>query len=235
LGEVSWKHNLSACGNCDAKYFARARTETFAELPDSTQFVDLAVTIDQAVGIALGNAQDSEERRLWHGTMRLPVTPVGSVEEALPSTDDRKVTAAVKRTFYAYFIQGSQQASEPSLGVYVGGEHAEFPDLEGVAISVTVQLRHDGDVVRELPLIASLTTLFTNYSDGLVGRGSFEHTPPEFLVPGADLDDWDLNVVGVSKGVLLIWEADRWWSGTFSVPLADALRAGEGRNAKRRR
>ena len=54
-----------------------------------------------------------------------------------------------------------------------------------------------------------------------------ESIPAELAVEGADLSGWNLRVTGTSDGVLNVWEAGRWWTGNFVLPLADAFQAPE--------
>jgi len=64
-------------------------------------------------------------------------------------------------------------------------------------------------------------------SKGLSGVNAFDHLKAEMAGDGFDAAGWEVNVTGVPDGVLPIWEADRWWNGSSSMPLAEALKAGE--------
>lgn len=189
-----------------------------APLPAGTRRVRVEASIEQAEA---SFASTPGSHLVWRGELTLPIEAVDSLEQAMPSFSVPEVGADLRDSLRVIRREGSDGVR--SLEVSLEVSYDRFPALRGLAVSVNLQVRNRGEVREEVRITKE------GGLDGWYGYGKFEHLPAEMADEGFDTTDWELTVTGVPDGVLSIWEADRWWNGSVSMPLAEALRAPEDR------
>ena len=73
-------------------------------------------------------------------------------------------------------------------------------------------------------VVADKSSLFSvQRGNGFSGYGMIEGLAEALSAPDVDLSSWTIRVRGTSSRALALWEADRWWSGEFTVSFADAM------------
>ena len=220
LGGVS-ANNLtpSRCGNCSESRRWRNRDLRLAALPDGTSQILFEVTILQADDLDGRNRKRLSTRQLWCGYLRLPVQAVSTVEEALPSTRDG--LDAIQNALRAGRSTAEDSRGEPYFTL--GGTYAEFPMLEHTGIALTLELWHSGRMMGSTDLVAGPGSAFSFPRMDFSGYGMIEGLAETIAGPDVDLSTWEVRVRGNPGQALSIWEADRWWSGGFTLPLSVAM------------
>lgn len=218
LGEVvSNNMHPSWCGNCRGSQVARMRSLSFDPLPVDTTSLDLEVTIEQRAEPEERYTRNKETKLLWRGTVRVPVLAVAGVEDALLPTTEVEVEAAIRRSFHGNWYD-AKDPRPAGLRLWLGGEHQRFPELRGVGVSLQVELWCQGTRVASELLTASQSVGFGNYKDGLRGMADFK------AIEEADRSkSWELRCTGTSAGLLPVWETERYWSGSFTLPLTEVI------------
>lgn len=226
LGAVTADNRTpSRCATCAISDSEQQRRLRMAPLPPGTHRVRVDVTIEQTERERFGRG---ESHLVWRGELTLPIEAVDSVELAMPPCSVPEVTADLRRSLRIDPLMGPDGARH--LVVHAGGTYERFPALRGMAVTVLLQVRYRGEVREEVRITNDRRSpAGTRDLEGFDGSELLEHVTADLADEGFDTTDWELSVTGVPDGVLPIWETDRWWNGSFSMPLAEALRAPEDR------
>jgi hypothetical protein len=221
LGEVS-ANNLthSWCGNCYESEKMRNRNLRLAELPEGTTQVLFEVTILQREDPEQRGYRREPPRQLWKGRLELPIEAVSTAEAALPSTKDG--VEAVRKAFRADRSNAKNYDGEPVF--FLRGTYEEYPALRDVGIALRVELWHGDRSMGSTDVVADKSSKFSvQRGNGFAGFGMIEGLADALRAPDVDLSSWTIRVRGTSSRALALWEADRWWSGEFTVSFADAI------------
>jgi hypothetical protein len=222
LGEVKADMlSPTGCANCDLPKRARERRLAFAPLPIGTTRVSMEITVEQRDKPGDRYGATGEVRPLWRGRVNIPVRAVPDMDQVVVPVTDDLVAVGIRKSMAGAWNKGL--ASDlPELRLTVGGDVQKYPKLRGTAVSLTVALVHDGRAVVYSRLLASDCSLRRMWPENLSGRCTI---PTDKALAGGnpDTSGWELLVTGTHEDVLGIWEADRWWQGSFSVPLAEVL------------
>jgi hypothetical protein len=204
----------SRCGNCREPELARQSQLKLEPFPPSTARVAFEITIEQ-----LNRPSDylhrDDVKLIWRGRLDVPVRSTATVEEVLPAKSDSDLDRAVRAS-----VRASRQSGDGGLFITAGGEYATYPELEGIGLSLAIELRHRGEFIQRTELIVNRAAVQLRSRDlGLNGFATIAPLPPDFSSRDRQLSEWELRVVGTPKGLLSLWEADRRWNGQFVVTL----------------
>jgi hypothetical protein len=214
------------CGNCAAGELGRRRHTRLLPLPANTSHLVLDVSIDQDQDNPKPSKAINATTRLWRGRLELPLVSVERLEDSLPSSSDVSDANALRDSMRAWWSPGSQLVS---LCISIGGEAEKYPKLHGLGHSLAVELWNDDRRVGAGRLLSEAGADLRSGAATFLSYCRIEGLPYSVSMPGVDLSKWTLRVSGTSEDVLSIWEADRWWKGSFEIPLADALKAGDAK------
>ena len=145
----------------------------------------------------------------WTGTVTHDVRLVETLDEALPPIDSPEVRDAIRSSFHV-----ARDGWDPHVACLKGcGSYHET--LRDVAVSLQVELLHDGELVEECELLG----------DGTYDVYPFLRSIPSRVVYEPELaDGWELRLTGINVAVLTQWGTTHRWNGTLVVPLGDVLR-----------
>lgn len=211
------------CANCDGPHRKQERALALKPLPPGTTRLSIEVSVDQRDDPGKLYGYGHGERPLWHGLMLIPVQAVSDIEQAVPPISTPEIASSIQKSIVGewgkFEFDGSRE-----LHLTVGGTAAKYPALQGVAVSLTASLLHDGHDVSWSHLTASECVAYLDWSSGLRGSTSMP-TDPQLAGQHPDLRGWDVRFTGRPDGVLPIWEADHWWKGSFTIRLSGMLEA----------
>ncbi len=190
-------------------------------LPSGTDHLDLEVTIDQRDHSESPGKVEWGEHNLWRGRVSLPVQAESSFEKVLPSSSTRDELLSIQQSLWAWWVAPQKQGEMPELHVEIASDEPDLTALRGLAISLAVELRYHGEKKAEAVLIARRTENPFGRTGVLRGGHQFVGLSPSPAGPTWDSAGWELSFTGSTDGVLGNWEADRWWKGNFSMPLAE--------------
>jgi hypothetical protein len=219
LGSVYADNRVpSWCGNCRMSELDRQRQLALASMPRNTTEVVLEIAIELAAHRGPGNPSWEDAVLMWRGRLALPIESVATVDDVLSPTSDRGVEDAV-RTSLRTFTSVQPVGSKPKLCVTAGGELTKFPALRGVGVSLTIELWNQGTLVESRDMLVSQAVGFFSHDGGATGFVAFTSVPSELFENGAGVAGWEFHVIGKPDHLLHVWEAEKYWSGSFTVPL----------------
>ena len=228
IGTVQADHMFldGACGLGIDLLLDEQRSLSFAAFPPGTESIDLEVRIDQGDDPDVSRELFRRQTRLWEGKVRLPVLGVASVEDSMPSSSTAEDRKAIKESLRAW-CSSYDTSAKPFIYIALGGHGFSPPSLHGLAASLRVELWHGDEPVGTRPLVTSRGWNEIESAGWLTGQCRFEGQ--SMPLSQADASRWEVRFVGTADGVLPIWEADRWWNGSFTIPLSDLLTRTEDR------
>jgi hypothetical protein len=92
-----------------------------------------------------------------------------------------------------------------------------------------IELRDKGAIIQTARLVAYAARRPGETATGADGSVLLKGLSNALPGKALDTDSCELRVRGDPTEAASIWDADRWWSGSFSMPLAEALRKPEDR------
>ena len=195
----------SWCGNCSESSLLRGRYQELGMLPPGQHDLAFQVTVER--GTARRVLLDREADHvppgiLWAGELRFRSEVAGTLEHLVPPVHDDSLDVSVRSLF--------QFAVFKEKWLRVSARHERPPALEGVAISLELDLLEDA-AARET------RKLFVLDRPTLSEPAAILELPEGLLDPGR----WSIRVRGVPSGVLRHWRATRYWEGELVIPLAD--------------
>jgi hypothetical protein len=109
------------------------------------------------------------------------------------------------------------------MRVSAGDQLLRNPALRGVGFSLVIELRHDDAPVDKVPVIGDRYGALDGSVRGLFGAETFNELSDGVTPPSGRCAGWELRVTGTTDRVLWVWEAERWWNGSFTMPLSEAF------------
>jgi hypothetical protein len=224
LGEVSCDNLVpEECANCAEADRSRAQHMRLAEFPPGTQRVVFQVTILQRKDADEAWPTSKGSQLLWKGQLELAIQAVPTVADAVPATRADSDRDRIRRLLFAKWSNGLREAD--TLSLYLSGPYSQDPALRTLGISLTIELWDGSKQLRTADLVAyAYRDFLTDRLDGRAGSAFLTGLSDAMHAPNADPSKWELRVRAKADKVPGIWEADHWWDGTFSMPLAEALR-----------
>ncbi len=225
LGQVSADNlNPSRCGNCSLGRSSRQRDLRLDAVPEGMSWVTFELTIERRGSLDRSSKQPGGVIPLWNGWIALPIRAVPSFEDALPASSTAEEAVALRASLSAYLHPADEEDPSCWLNLQVGGSFADFPALRGLGLGLELQFRRADAQHGTLFLAANHGLGFwEDRSQGMLGFKRLDNLSPKLALAVADPTGLELVVVGRPRGVLSIWEADRWWSGELVIPLTEAL------------
>jgi hypothetical protein len=212
----------SWCGNCRMDEMFLQRLLRLDELPSATTRIVFEVTVDHLDQNARFFAPRPDPRLIWRGNVEVKIHAAKDPDRVLPPIERAAVDEAVCKTIRGWWTKPTDR-SAPKLFVMAGDAFERAPDLRGVGLSLRVELRHDGTLVQKRQLIADHDPGFDRSTHGLIGFACFDAVPIELSKDATCRTGWVLSVTGTPDDLLVVWEAESWWKGSFVVSLADTL------------
>ncbi len=222
LGEVAADNLLGVtCGNCALMDLNRQRSLRLRRLPLGVEQLVCNLTIEQAnnpgtVFYVRGT------HRLWEGRLVIPLESVRDVDAVLPSSNRPEEEDAVRSSLCALWVEATNE--DPArLRLRVGGALAARPALDGLGLDLEVEVWCGSTRVGSCSLLSGNGRRFLDESVESVSYSSLLEIP-QALAPIRPQDAaWSLVIAGRRNGLVSLWEADRWWAGRITMPLAAAI------------
>jgi len=226
LGEVSFDNrDPSWCGNCQQGRTERALHLELGKLPAGTTRVVFEVTVTQREGAQEVWPKSNASSQIWKGRVERQIKAVATGAEVLPESKSDTDTKLVRESLGAWW--STAPASAGSLFVFSRLPFADQTSVQKLGVSLTVEVWDASKLLDTQRLVAYPHEGSFMGVDELAGSAVLEDIPASLHEPGADLSAWTLRVRGDATGVPGLWHADRWWNGSFSIPLAGALKKSE--------
>lgn len=145
------------------------------------------------------------------GSIRIPVVPVATLEEAVPRVSDPELEAEIQRLLREGLSVVAARTTELPGDASVQLRLAAHPP--GVLLALRCRALQSG---REIVSVAE--SLGTHG----IARALLE-LPAHAVRSKEDARSWTLELQGENRFVLHDWDATSWWAGTIEVPLADSI------------
>jgi hypothetical protein len=107
--------------------------------------------------------------------------------------------------------------------MYIYTTYVHQPALRGLGVSLSVELWNAEKLVHSEDLVAQKRRPWGDGFDECSGSALMPGLLKTLREPSADLSKWELRVRGNPANVPAIWDAERWWNGSFSMPLREAF------------
>lgn len=169
------------------------------------------------------------------GEIALPVEIVARLDDAMPPVSGAAIDAAVRASFGVAF-----QPADPTLGHAVLRCEAALdvdPALAHIAVCADIERLCDGVAVgyARHVCLPEIDVRMRAARGGTSSRAEMfalelERIPAACLRDERERARWSLRVTSTTNDVLTQWWCDRYWKGSFELPLAEAME----REAKRR-
>jgi hypothetical protein len=235
-----------ACGTSSLRSRQAGKYQRLGLLPAGTTAVEFDVLVERGM--------DTRKRRgaeapppgvLWSGSLAFPVELVDGVDAALPPASDPELDAAVRASVSLAFRNywKDKNTRELSAVIVVDVDTEKLPSLDATALSLRVEVLHGGRVVESVNVAAhaddpSAKALTRASGENRAFGFAFVKSIPAALETGeAASAGYELRVTGTHDGVLASWDAERWWNGSLTMALAEAIasdRASDGAASERR-
>jgi hypothetical protein len=220
-----------ACGTSSLRTRQAGDYQRVGRLPAGTPAVEFDVLVERGM--------DTRKRRgleapppgvLWSGTLAVPVQLVDGVDAAIASASDPELDAAVRASVGLAFRNywKDRTSRERSAMVVIDVDTEKFPRLDATALSLRVEVLHAGRAVESVNVAAhpddpsAKTLTRANGENRAFGFAFVKSIPAALETDDADLGGYELRVSGTHDGVLASWDAERWWSGSLTIPLREA-------------
>lgn len=192
--------------------------QTLGKAAPGTSAIDARVTV-----LEPGRTTPIEEREIWSGLLRLPVTLVETMDEAIAPVRSPEVDAAVAD---AISLMARVERDDSSC-IGIGIDRGKSALLGDMAFGVVIDILRDDLVVETL-------------QGGLIYDGSelFSAPPgfPKWFAPARSLHGmantlgdpnerkrWKIRVRGDGVASLRDWDRDRYWAGEMSFPMDSVI------------
>ena len=210
----------SHCLNCRFANLEEQRQLRLQPLPEGTTRLQCQVTIDQA------HVGEPKLTRVWQGGYAMSVRPVDSIAEVMPASSLSIENDAVRSTLCVY-LEGPDDGAASGLKLRVGGEYAKVPALKGLGISLKAELWFRERLIGTLSTLLGEGITLQTFAESAHGMSKVLSLPEGLPPPTQrNTSDWRLVITGQPEGLLCLWEANRWWSGTIKMPLSEAIENG---------
>ncbi len=159
----------------------------------------------------------------WRGRIELPIESTRDLQSIVKADAGEEVARALRSSITADWWNPAVANSKAVIRVYLNGDTERFASLKHLAFAASVELVHRGEVVSRGNLVVE------DSSDHPQSHTFAASTPLDPLPPGlatnSDFAGWEVRITGTSDHALEHWDATRWWSGTFTAPLAELMRS----------
>ena len=211
------------CGTFAAWQVMAANRQVLGPLEESRTVV-FSVSIDQDDG------RNSSHDRAWEGRLEGRIEVVPTVDDAVPPIDSPALSVGVRRSIG--LVAGKPfgpEGEQRHLWLHFDVDQRAHPELRTVGLSFEVDLMHAGQVVESEHIYVAFDDHNMNRNSVYGGlrpifaRTTFEDLPVEVLEDPAQWDGWSLRARGTNLGVLQLTHAPARWSGTVTLPVAEAF------------
>ena len=222
LGSVSQDARLPAfCANQWNLRVAMGRHLNLWPFPEGTTRVVFDVSVQQREDPEAWDPPSQSRRLLWRGRITRPIAAVSSSSDVLPATHDPEEARSIRSSLRTTLRPSRGTWGE--LWVSFDAEYERTPNLGGLGMSLNVELWNGRAVVASTELIVDTEPNWIGCVERCRGRAILTGPAGAMPVAGADPSGWELRIRGATKGIPETWWADRWWDGSFSMPLAEAI------------
>jgi hypothetical protein len=209
------------CGQAMFDMYEWQRRLALAALPNDTTHVLFDVRIYH-LERRTGEWSLPPSALVWHGNFEVKVHATADVDRVLPLTENPAVERALRQSIKLKWLKRPRD-SKRYLFLTAGNELMRAPALRSVGFSLVIELRHDGVLVDKVPVVADQHASVDGSVHGLFGCASFNPLADDVADPSGRCAGWELRVTGTPDRVLWVWEAESWWKGGFTMPLAEAF------------
>jgi hypothetical protein len=220
----------SSCGTYSSWVRQAALYQELGTLLPGPQHVAFDITVERGRSWHRRSPAAPQPGVLWSGALAFDVEIVPSIDDAVPPARgahlDRAVHDSIGVSFSTWWID---ERNQRTAILVLDPDVAGHPALASTALSLDVELVHQGRVVQEVRLRA------TAYDPLALGNSVNEAEPRTIAfctlreLPVACETDfaaragWTLRVRGTSEGVHAIWEAETRWDGSLEIPISEAI------------
>lgn len=205
--------------------FGPNRHENYSELttlhPDVTE-VRVDVLIETRRGVTV-----VEYTTLWDGELTIPVRMRPSLDDCIAPVSDARIDAALSRALRTICLAHQEDSAGSHMSVLaVDPLPLDRHLFDGLALSMRLEVLNHDEVVASYPLSPECPR--ADRDDAWLDLGLGGEFVPEldrFLHRRWDeATAWNLRLVGTTDNVLRHWNADRYWTGSITVPFLETRR-----------
>ena len=172
-------------------------------------------------------------RIVYQGEFSLPFNIVPTLEDAMPSDPSPELVDAVRQSIGVAFT-GWGPWRKPAAVLVFDGDTAAHPVLATSAVSLKCTLLRSGVQKSSTKLVISARGDFGGatsvYARSMQFFSAGVLADLQGAAPSADeAAKWSIRVEGTDGGVLELWHADKRWTGSFEMPLSEAIKTEQAR------
>lgn len=187
-------------------------------IDEETSRIELDVSIDWR------REEDAQWSHAWTGRLSVPVTVKGEVTDLIEPVNTEEQLAIMRETFNGDVRQWGHGRSPLRFLYRPAYTHA--PEFDDVAIGVSLMLKHQGRLVRELHIW---------WRGGLLNGGVSRHLGWEIVYEDLDAiasispqeTGWVFTIEGRPDIALRAGDASAYWSGSYTIPAEFRTSPGE--------
>lgn len=195
--------------------------QELGSLPVGRHELRFDVTIERGLednGVHGAVPDNAPQGVVWQGEMAFDVEIVESVEEAVPPAAGPELDRAVRESISLAF----EDWPDGRTAILVVDPHSRpSGELAKVGLSLEIEIREGSHVHERLHMRPSIP------GQAWERRIAF-HSIPSIPLSLEDLmtsrKSWSVHVRGIPEEALLLWGADRHWSGEFDVSIDELIR-----------
>jgi hypothetical protein len=165
---------------------------------------------------------------IWRGSMPFSIRIVDTLAESIPPRSGETVDAGVRDSIGIEICDLTfDERMQRTARLVLKPDPAQFPSVASTALSLTVEVLKEGQVVESTRLVATCRELPSVSKHGIpVTRREIGSLVLRSIPASVETDDsvrakYRLRITGTDKDVIREWDAARWWSGSLTMPLTE--------------
>ncbi len=228
------KAGILHSGGCGFSSSSRRKNEAYqvlGHLPVGEHELEFDVAVERGPNWNL-ESSDLTAELLWEGTLNLNVVVVDDLETAIPGVSSESLQYALRSSTVFRMEQDdwTEEVNTPNARLYFEPDTAAIRELGGVALSLRIELLHQGEIVQTDHCVIDEYRLLARGPLAVILRGP--HGVSEYLctltslAPAEqnNLSAWSVRLSGTQDRILSAWDARGHWTGTVTIPLEELVR-----------
>lgn len=171
----------------------------------------------------LADPDDPPPGMLWKGTITVPGELVDGFNQMAQPVDNEVVAEAVRDAVGAGFRRWGQDQRRVPF-VVIDPDCAKYPMLETTGLDIKVEVLDGDEIIAESWLLAGDFDALALSSSIQTGKKRF-YGSANLNVQDNNVNpaNWVLRLSGQTDHIWLLWHAEQRWSGTITIPWAQAV------------